>query len=678
MRDLSLLIERRTTAVSVLVAAALLVLVVALGLAAGFGLTVPALWAAGSAAVMLAPAAVLAWRLRSRYTALVADLREAIDRAAQGDDPDSPGAGLPAPLTDAVAQIRRRARDRNSSARHLQRVFASVSEAVFIVDPTGTIELANESAARLCGADLHALTGRPIDKVLRPIESVAATHSLTGGPWPTEANLIADDGQQVAIAFTKFDLHDESGRLESSIYTAGSVEERKQTEQRMRYLARTDALTKVPNRMEFQHRLQQAVARTRRGHQYLALLYLDVDRFKDINDTFGHAAGDRSLEMFARRIGDSLPEGSIFGRLASDEFSVLLPAQGDIEQLVAETSRVAELLLKVVARPFEIQGEEIFMSTSIGIALYPRDGDSVVDLLRNADAAMNHAKGTGGNSFELYERHMNTSAEERLKLKSRLSRAFERNELRLHYQPKYRLTDGRIAGAEALIRWDLPDYGLVYPSDFIPLAEESNLILQVGEWVLDRVCADYREWQRQIPSPCRISVNLSLRQLQQQRFIEGVQRTFRRHNVSPTCLELEITETTLMQNTRSTVRLLEALYGMGLHLAIDDFGTGYSSLSAIQQFPIGTLKIDRSFVQDLGVDKNNAAIVRSIIQMSHSLNLEVVAEGVEYSEQLEFLRRHGCDYAQGNLLADPMTATDFLALLLEDSAGSGRYRALFG
>jgi EAL domain-containing protein (putative c-di-GMP-specific phosphodiesterase class I) len=272
---------------------------------------------------------------------------------------------------------------------------------------------------------------------------------------------------------------------------------------------------------------------------------------------------------------------------------------------------------------------------------------------------------------------MNTAAVERLMLKSKLRRAFERDELRVHYQPKYRLATGRLEGAEALLRWDLPERGIVLPSDFVPLAEETNLILQLGDWVLNRVCEDYRAWQRLVPSPSRVSVNLSLRQLQQRKFLDQVRETFRRNGVSPTSLELEITETTLMEDPERTIRILDALYGMGLHLAIDDFGTGYSSLSALQQFPINTLKIDRSFVRDVAIDRDDAAIVDAIIQMAHSLELEVVAEGVEDEQQLDFLRRHGCDYAQGHLFGDPVTADKFGELLIAEIDGGGKYRALF-
>jgi EAL domain-containing protein (putative c-di-GMP-specific phosphodiesterase class I) len=372
-----------------------------------------------------------------------------------------------------------------------------------------------------------------------------------------------------------------------------------------------------------------------------------------------------------------LGDNSAAGRLAGDEFAVLITGFELLDAMHRHLTELAPRLLAATGKPFQVHGEEIFLTASMGIAVYPRDGDNVIDLIRNADAALYQAKKAGGNCFEYYSSDMNTEAVERLMLKSKLRRAFERDELRLHYQPKYRISTGRVEGVEALLRWDLPERGLVFPSDFVPLAEETNLILQLGDWVLNRVCADYRSWQRSVPSPCRVSLNLSLRQLQQRRFLDQVRDTFRSHGVSPTSLELEITETTLMEDPERTVRILDALYGMGLHLAIDDFGTGYSSLSALQQFPINTLKIDQSFVRDVAIDRDDAAIVDAIIKMAHSLRLEVVAEGVESEAQLEFLRNHGCDYAQGHLFGDPVTADEFCELLLAESAGTGKYRALF-
>jgi len=561
------------------------------------------------------------------------------------------------------------------SRDYLDRVLSSMNEAMLLTDPSGVIERSNVAAREMLGYEIDALTGKQIDTII--IEDDQRQSDDQQSSRPREGLFRRCDNSTICIAYTVSEIRNDDGELEYFVYSARDIDDRKRIEQRIRYLATTDTLTKIANRTQFQDLLQQEIARANRSDHYLGLLYLDVDKFKDINDTFGHAAGDTSLEIFARRIVDVLPDGAMAGRLAGDEFAVLTGGLRPMEKLAHELTTTSKRLLKAVGEPFLVQGEEIFMTTSIGVALYPHDGDNVVDLLRNAEAALYQAKQAGGNCFEFYSTDMNTAAEERLKLKSKLRRAFERDELRLHYQPKYCLQTGRIEGAEALIRWDLPDRGLVFPSDFIPLAEETNLILQIGDWVLNRVCADYRRWQRLIPSPCRISMNLSLRQLQQQRFLEGVRSAFRSHGVSPTCLELEITETTLMEDTNRTIRILDALYGMGLHLAIDDFGTGYSSLSALQQFPISTLKIDRSFVRDLAIDTDNAAIVSTIIKMAHSLKLDVVAEGVESQEQLDFLRAEGCDYAQGHLFGDPVAGEDFCALLVAEAQGSGRYKALF-
>jgi diguanylate cyclase (GGDEF)-like protein/PAS domain S-box-containing protein len=573
----------------------------------------------------------------------------------------------------AVAIIARLSRRLEPFSPELfDRLLGSMNEALLVTDAAGRIERANAVAAELLGRSDAELRGQLADSLI-----ASDDRRGSGSSRPREGRITRPDGVTVNVSYTVSELRDESGAVEGRIYSAQNIDERKRIEQRIRYLARIDSLTKIANRMQFQHLLQQDIARARRSGQYLALLYLDVDRFKDINDTFGHAAGDTSLEIFVRRILAELPENARAGRLAGDEFAVLLPGFSSLDALVAELPEVASRILRVTGKPFDVHGEEIFMTASIGVAVYPRDGDNVIDLIRNADAALYQAKKAGGNCFEIYSADMNTAAVERLMMKSKLRRAFERNELRLHYQPKYSLKTGRIEGAEALVRWDLPDRGLVYPSDFVPLAEESNLILQLGDWVLNRVCADYRAWQRSMPSPCRISVNLSLRQLQQRRFLEQVRETFRTHGVSPTSLELEITETTLMEDPERTVRILDALYGMGLNLAIDDFGTGYSSLSALQQFPISTLKIDRSFVRDAAIDRDDAAIVDAIIQMAHSLNLEVVAEGVESEAQLDFLRRHGCDYAQGHLFGDPVNALGLGEMLVADAGGSGKYRALF-
>jgi EAL domain-containing protein (putative c-di-GMP-specific phosphodiesterase class I) len=298
-------------------------------------------------------------------------------------------------------------------------------------------------------------------------------------------------------------------------------------------------------------------------------------------------------------------------------------------------------------------------------------------LIRNADAALYHAKKLDGNMFSFYAPKMNEASVERLMTKSKLKRAFERDELLVHYQPKYDLVTGEVFGAEALVRWELPERGLILPSDFIPIAEDSNLIIDIGEWVLDKVCEDFRLWQRSISSPGRVSVNLSLKQLRQLNFVSRISSILRGHEVSPTSLELEITETTLMENPERTIKMLDQLYALGLHLAIDDFGTGYSSLSALQQFPISTLKIDKSFVRDVATNPDDAVIVDTIIQMGRNMNMDVVAEGVESEAQLNFLQKLGCTYVQGLLFGEPMSSDNYLELLLAQAEGTDTYRALF-
>ncbi len=629
-------------------------------------------------ACLAAGTAVGLWLTRRLVDYFAAPLRAvtaSLQNSANGEL-DSSGFGDTEELGElaaAVNAMRTNLRSSTISRDYLDRLLSSMGEGLLITNAAGKVERANAAAVELFKQDEAALIGKLADDLIltsdrRRTEGVASR--------PREGTVPRPDGTTVSVSYTVANVRD-GDTLQGKVYAAHNIDERKRVEQRIRYLARVDSLTKVANRMQFQHLLQQAIARARRGQQYVAMVYLDVDRFKDINDTFGHAAGDTSLEIFARRMLAELGENSHAGRLAGDEFAALIMGFEQLDAMQRYLNDLAPRLLAATGKPFQVHGEEIFLTASMGIAIYPRDGDNVIDLIRNADAALYAAKKAGGNCFEYYSSDMNTEAVERLMLKSKLRRAFERDELRLHYQPKYRISTGRIEGVEALLRWDLPERGLVFPSDFVPLAEETNLILQLGDWVLNRVCADYRSWQRSVPSPCRVSLNLSLRQLQQRRFLDQVRDTFRAHGVSPTSLELEITETTLMEDPERTIRILDALYGMGLHLAIDDFGTGYSSLSALQQFPISTLKIDQSFVRDVAIDRDDAAIVDAIIQMAHSLRLEVVAEGVESEAQLEFLRRHGCDHAQGHLFGDPVPADKFCELLIAESAGTGKHRALF-
>jgi diguanylate cyclase (GGDEF)-like protein/PAS domain S-box-containing protein len=578
-------------------------------------------------------------------------------------------------LARALDELRERLRTTTISRDYLDHILGSMNEALILVSSTGQIRRANNAAARLLERDAAAVNGQHVAELLAP-ESRAEFALADSGGRVQENTIVTAGGQEVPISFTITEIVDNDPNYAGFVIAARNIAERKAAEQRIRYLARIDALTKVPNRMQFQHLMQRAVARASRQGQHFALLYIDVDGFKDINDIYGHSAGDHCLEALTERLSRLLPERTILGRFAGDEFGVLIedtPAAGDGSVQLANTARS---ILGRIAEPLAYHGQQVHMTVSIGIAVFPVDARNVIDLIRCADSALYHAKRSGGNAFEFFDPDMNAKAAERLMLKSKLRRSFERNELLLEYQPKVELSTGRIAGAEALVRWDLSDRGIILPAEFIPLAEETNLILDIGEWVLDRVCRDFHGWQAQMVFPGKIAVNLSLKQLRLPNFPQRVSTIFRRHGVPPGSLELEITESTLMENPERTVRILDELYNMGLSLAIDDFGTGYSSLSALQKFPITTLKIDRSFVVNAASDADDATIVSTIVQMGHGLNLDVIAEGVESPRQLQFLREVGCDYVQGLVFGGPMGADDFLRLLLAQRQGEPAYRAI--
>lgn len=579
-------------------------------------------------------------------------------------------------LAEVFNNMRTRLKRTAISRDYVDNVLASMNEAVIITSADGTIKRVNDATARMLGYTAEELLGQPLETIVEKRKGrVFEIDSPSGNP--REGFLLSKTGESVPVSYTASILKGDGVHPPGCIFAAQNITERRRAEQRIRYLARIDALTKVPNRMQFQHLLQRAIARARRSGKALCLFYVDIDQFKEINDTFGHLAGDTTLETFAERLTAVLPAGSVIGRLAGDEFAVIVNQLDDGDLTRPNLDRLARSLLDRLADPFYVQGHEVFLTASMGIALYPEDALNVIDLIRNADAALYHAKKDGGNVFFYYAPAMNEAVVERLMTKSKLKRAFERNELLVHYQPKYNIETGEVCGAEALVRWELPERGIILPSDFIPLAEETNLIVEIGEWVLDRVCEDFRYWQRSVAAPGRVSVNLSLKQLRQPNFIKRISSILRSYQVSPTSLELEITETTLMENPARTIKLLDELYSLGLHLAIDDFGTGYSSLSALQQFPISTLKIDKSFVRDVATNADDATIVATIIHMGRNLQMDVVAEGVESEEQLNFLQTLDCTYVQGLLFGDPMSSDNYLELLLAQAEGTDEHRALF-
>ena len=631
----------------------------------------------GTIAVLLLCGAVVSLLVRGQ-TKRIRQLKVQAEKFRDADFGDP----LPATVGDelgALAAVFNDMRDKLRTTTHsrdyVDSILSGMNEAIIVTADDGQITRINAATTYLLGYEEDELQGTSIDFVINSKKSRSLAKDAPSG-LPHEAIFESKFGESIPVSYTCSVIQNDDGNT-SRIYAAQNITERRRAEKRIRYLARMDALTKIPNRMQFQHLLQRRIARARRAGKALCLFYIDIDHFKDINDTFGHLAGDTTLETVAERLSAALPSHSVIGRLAGDEFAVIVDDLSPDKKGMTKTSDLANKLLNRLADPFFVQGHEVFMTASMGVAFYPKDAPNVIDLIRNADAALYSAKKAGGNGFSVYTPEMNEASVERLMTKSRLKRAFERDELLVHYQPKYNIETGEVFGAEALVRWELPDRGLILPSDFIPIAEETNLIIEIGEWVLDKVCEDFRVWQRSVGSPGRVSVNLSLRQLRQLNFVKRISSIMRSYEVSPTSLELEITETTLMENPERTIRLLDELYGLGLHMAIDDFGTGYSSLSALQQFPISTLKIDRSFVRNIVTNPDDATIVDTIIQMGRNMNMDVVAEGVEEEDQLNFLQKLGCTYVQGLLFGNPMSADNYLELLLAQADGTDTYRALF-
>lgn len=429
----------------------------------------------------------------------------------------------------------------------------------------------------------------------------------------------------------------------------------------LNHLSYHDVLTGLPNRVLFEDRLSQAVTSARLKQEMLGMLFLSVDRVKKINDTLGHAVGDCLLREVAGRLLNCSRGGETVARFESDEFAILLTHISGTDDLI-ETSNLIQETLK---SPFVLEGQELFVTVSIGISLCPDDGSDTQSLLKNAGAALYRAKEMGGNNYQFYTADMNTRAFKRLAMESSLRRAIEREEFSVYYQPLINIGTRQIVGAEALVRWHHPDLGLVLPAEFIPLAEDTGLIVPIGEWVLRTACAQVMAWQAAGVGSLRLSVNLSPRQFQQHDLSETVIRILSETGFSPTQLDLELTEGSIMKNAEFAIRVLGELKQMGIQSSLDDFGTGYSSLSYLKRLPIDTLKIDQSFVRDATTDPDDAAIVMAIITLAHNLRLKVIAEGVETEEQFRFLHLLKCDEMQGYLFSRPLPAEDFQRLWQE-------------
>ena len=509
----------------------------------------------------------------------------------------------------------------------------------------------------LTGACLKEVLRRPRSwlKVVHPEDRERvrlARKALPSAEYNVEYRIVLANGGVRWVHDQAFPVCDASGAVYRIAGIGADVTHRKEAEEKLVYLAHYDGLTGLPNRVLFFDRLQQTVAQAARRGVSAAVMFLDLDRFKIVNDTLGHGVGDDLLRQVAQRLCACIRDGDTVARFSGDEFVLIVNDLHGPE----DARHIGQKVLQAFAEPFRVAGHEIFVSTSMGISMYPADSADEQALVKDADTAMYRAKESGRNNFQFYTREMNARAMYRLNLESSLRHALERGEFRLHYQPKACLHTGSITGLEALLRWERPGHGLVSPADFVPLLEDTGLIVPVGEWVLGEACRQVKAWRDAGREPVSIAINISARQFAARNLGEVIKRVLDEHQADPRYIELELTESLLMVNTEEAVRTLEYLKSLGLRLSIDDFGTGYSSLSYLKRFPIDALKIDRSFIDQITTDVDDATITRAVIGMAHNLGLKVVAEGVETQEQLTFLSENGCDEAQGYFFAHPQPA----------------------
>ncbi len=438
--------------------------------------------------------------------------------------------------------------------------------------------------------------------------------------------------------------------------------------QHLQFVTTHDQLTRLPNKELFFDRLDRATLKTLRSDRFTALLFIDLDRFKNINDSLGHEIGDQLLQEVAKRLSTSIRKTDTLARMGGDEFLIIIE---DIKDL-SHIGVVAKNFIDTIVPPFAIAGHELFITPSMGISIAPTDTKQPKELLAFAEIAMYQAKGMGGNKCQFYTAEMNSRAKTRIELESYLRKAVRQNEFILYYQPQFDIQSGNLVGCEALLRWQHPEMGMISPNDFIPLAEETGVIIAIGEWVLQSACEQNKKWQEAGLPPIRIAVNISARQFREPGFLEMIERVVQTSALHPEWLELEITESLLMEDIDSAINILSRLKAQGIHLAIDDFGTGYSSLSYLKRFPLSRLKIDRSFVRDITMDENDASITKAVIALAHSMNLRVVAEGIETKEQLLFLKEKGCELGQGYFYSPPVPDKHFERFFTDQEAAEAQ------
>jgi len=545
-----------------------------------------------------------------------------------------------------------------------QVVFNHTPAGIVVTDENYLVLSINPAAASMTGRSANELIGSPVFELMLADDSWRKEQLLSTlglhGAWRGEVPMRRRDGESFPASLRTNRVEESSGGLARHyIWIFADITERKEAEARMQHIAQHDSLTGLPNRLALLMRLGQLLPEARRHEWKVGIMFIDLDRFKIINDTLGHQVGDELLREVACRLSSVVRETDFVARLGGDEFVVILPGIAN----PADTALVASKIVNALSTPIEAEGHELHTSPSIGISLFPDDGPDGDSILKNADTAMYHAKSAGRNNYQFFAADMNQIATERLDIERKLRHAISRNELALVYQPQFRADSSRPTGVEALLRWHHPTDGMISPDRFIPVAEETGMIVEIGDWVMLTACREMKHWIDNGLKPLRVAVNVSARQLRRRDFCETVAGALAESGLPAELLELEITESSVMENPQEAIHILERIGRMGISLAIDDFGTGYSSLAYLKLFPIDHLKIDRSFVRDIEHDLNDRAIAFGTIALAHSLGLNVIAEGVETADQLELLRANGCDEVQGYLFSKPLTSGAAFAFL---------------
>ncbi|MGA3280281.1 MAG: PAS domain S-box protein [Smithella sp.] len=583
----------------------------------------------------------------------------------QKDLSDKP-AGFKGMIRDVTERKQEEEIIRQSEERY-RTILDEMADAYYEVDITGNYTFVNDALCRHLGQTKEELLGTnvraSIDKEdIKTVYNAFKRIYTTGKPEKNISyKIIRKDGTIIFIENSGFPLKNKKGEIIGFRGVGRDITQRKQSDEKIQYLATHDTLTGLPNRSMFSQLLNYAIKTAHRYQRQLAVLFLDLDRFKIINDTMGHDAGDQLLQKIAARLKQSLRTVDVIGRLGGDEFVILIEEVSDSNHIAT----VAHKILTSVIKPITLMGQENRITVSIGISMYPKDAQDEQSLMKNADIAMYLAKEEGKNNYQFYSADIQSKSLERLSIETNLRFALERNELSLQYQAKVDFKTDMITGVEALLRWQNPYLGSVTPTQFIPVAEETGMIVPIGRWVLKTACAQNVAWQKQGLPLVSMAVNLSLRQLMDDALLDDIRAALYDSGMAPNLLELEITESMVMHNPEHIISILAKIKSMGVRLAIDDFGTGYSSLAQIKHFPIDTLKVDRSFIRNIPQDAEDKAITEAIIAMGKTLSLTVVAEGVETEEQMNFLKEHSCDEMQGFYFSKPVVPEQFADLLRE-------------